>query len=46
MVVGLFASVRYERGHVKLHPGDMFVACTDGITEAIMRRTKNSDASG
>ena len=26
--------MRYERGHVKLHPGDIVVACTDGITEA------------
>src|SRR6202795_4866529 len=34
MVVGLFAGVRYERGHVKLHPGDVVVFCTDGITEA------------
>src|SRR5271163_3842754 len=34
MVVGLFAGVRYERGHVKLHPGDLVVFCTDGITEA------------
>jgi sigma-B regulation protein RsbU (phosphoserine phosphatase) len=34
MVVGLFPGVRYERGHVKLYPGDVVVACTDGITEA------------
>ena len=34
MVVGLFPSVRFERGHVKLHHGDIVVACTDGITEA------------
>jgi phosphoserine phosphatase RsbU/P len=34
IVVGLFAGMRYERGHVKLHPGDVVVACTDGITEA------------
>ncbi len=34
MVVGLFPGVRYERGHVKLHSGDIVVACTDGITEA------------
>ncbi|MFZ3214856.1 MAG: GAF domain-containing SpoIIE family protein phosphatase [Candidatus Acidiferrales bacterium] len=34
MVVGLFAGMRYERGHVKLFPGDVVVACTDGITEA------------
>jgi len=34
MVVGLFPSVRFERGHVRLHKGDVMVACTDGITEA------------
>jgi phosphoserine phosphatase RsbU/P len=34
MVVGLFPSVRFERGHAKLHKGDIVVACTDGITEA------------
>jgi phosphoserine phosphatase RsbU/P len=34
MVVGLFPGAKYERGHVKLHPGDIVVACTDGITEA------------
>ncbi len=35
MVVGLFPSVKYERGHVTLRPGDIVVACTDGITEAM-----------
>lgn len=35
MVVGLFPSVKYERGHVTLAPGDIVVACTDGITEAM-----------
>jgi phosphoserine phosphatase RsbU/P len=35
MVVGLFPSVKYERGHVTLGPGDTVVACTDGITEAM-----------
>jgi phosphoserine phosphatase RsbU/P len=34
MVVGLFPSVKFERGHVQLNPGDVVVACTDGITEA------------
>ncbi|HUO35908.1 MAG TPA: GAF domain-containing SpoIIE family protein phosphatase [Candidatus Acidoferrum sp.] len=34
MVVGLFPSVRFERGYARLHPGDVVVACTDGITEA------------
>ncbi len=35
MVVGLFPSVKFERGHIRLRPGDIFVACTDGITEAM-----------
>lgn len=34
MVVGLFPSVHFDRGHVRLEPGDIVVACTDGITEA------------
>ena len=34
MVVGLFPSVRFERGYARLQPGDVVVACTDGITEA------------
>ncbi len=35
MVVGLFPSVKFERGHIRLRSGDIFVACTDGITEAM-----------
>jgi phosphoserine phosphatase RsbU/P len=34
MVVGLFPSQPFERGSVRLEPGDVVVACTDGITEA------------
>ncbi|HKS82079.1 MAG TPA: GAF domain-containing SpoIIE family protein phosphatase [Candidatus Acidoferrales bacterium] len=34
MVVGLFPSQLFERGSVQLEPGDIVVACTDGITEA------------
>ncbi len=34
MPIGLFPSVEYERGSVKLHPGDMLLCCTDGIGEA------------
>jgi sigma-B regulation protein RsbU (phosphoserine phosphatase) len=34
MPIGLFASVEYERGSVKLMPGDALVCCTDGIGEA------------
>jgi sigma-B regulation protein RsbU (phosphoserine phosphatase) len=32
-VVGLFPDTEYTRGSCKLQPGDIFVACTDGITE-------------
>lgn len=32
-VVGLFPDSEYSRGSCKLQPGDVFVACTDGITE-------------
>jgi len=35
MVVGLFPSVHYDRGHVRLNTGDIVVSCTDGITEAM-----------
>jgi len=35
MVVGLFPDVAYERGRIHLEPGDIVVACTDGITEAM-----------
>jgi serine phosphatase RsbU (regulator of sigma subunit) len=35
LVVGIFPGVAYERGHVRLQPGDIVVACTDGITEAM-----------
>lgn len=35
MVVGMFPGVHFDRGHVKLETGDIFVACTDGITEAM-----------
>ncbi len=34
MVVGLFPHTEYERGSVKLRPGDVLVCCTDGILEA------------
>jgi len=34
MVVGLFPSQHYERGYVRMEKGDIFVGCTDGITEA------------
>lgn len=33
-VVGLLPGMRYRRGRVTLAPGDLVVACTDGITEA------------
>jgi sigma-B regulation protein RsbU (phosphoserine phosphatase) len=43
MVVGLFPSVHFDRGHVRLGTGDILVACTDGITEAMDR---NDDEFG
>jgi phosphoserine phosphatase RsbU/P len=35
MVVGLLPDARYDCGSVELSPGDLLVACTDGITEAM-----------
>ncbi len=35
MIVGLFPGVEYECGMVELRAGDVLVACTDGITEAM-----------
>ncbi|HEU5450498.1 MAG TPA: GAF domain-containing SpoIIE family protein phosphatase [Terriglobales bacterium] len=32
-VIGLFPEAEYTRGSVKLSPGDVLVACTDGVTE-------------
>jgi sigma-B regulation protein RsbU (phosphoserine phosphatase) len=34
LVVGLFPQAEYERGSVRLEPGDVLVCCTDGILEA------------
>lgn len=34
LVIGLFPHAEYERGSVKLQPGDVLVCCTDGILEA------------
>jgi sigma-B regulation protein RsbU (phosphoserine phosphatase) len=34
MVLGPTPSAKYERGFVRLHPGDLLVLYTDGITEA------------
>lgn len=33
-VIGLFPGLRYKRGFVRLEPGEVIVACTDGITES------------
>jgi len=33
-VVGLFPTAEYERGSAHLHPGDILITSTDGITEA------------
>ena len=34
-VLGLFAEVEYEEAHVDLRSGDLLVAFTDGVTEAL-----------
>jgi len=34
LVVGMWPQVRYRRGCIQLHPGDVVLAFTDGITEA------------
>lgn len=33
MVIGLFDQMQWEAGEVELHPGDLLIAYTDGITE-------------
>jgi sigma-B regulation protein RsbU (phosphoserine phosphatase) len=35
MIVGILPDVEYECGAVAFEPGDLLVACTDGITEAM-----------
>jgi phosphoserine phosphatase RsbU/P len=35
MIVGLLPDIQFESGTVALAPGDLMVACTDGITEAM-----------
>ena len=35
MIVGLLPDIEFECGTVVLAPGDLMVACTDGITEAM-----------
>ena len=35
MIVGLLPGAVFESGEVELFPGDLLVACTDGITEAM-----------
>jgi len=35
MIVGLLPEVEFECATVELEPGDLLVACTDGITEAM-----------
>jgi len=35
MIVGLFPDVKYDCDTVQMRPGDILVACTDGITEAM-----------
>jgi len=33
-VIGLFPEAEFQRGSAHLEPGDILVACTDGVTEA------------
>ena len=40
--LGLFGDARYEEGRIALHPGDVLVACSDGILEAA-RGSGNGD---
>jgi sigma-B regulation protein RsbU (phosphoserine phosphatase) len=35
MIVGLLPDIQFECGTVSLAAGDLLVACTDGITEAM-----------
>ena len=37
MVIGVLPGQTYERGFLRLEQGDVFIACTDGITEAMDR---------
>ncbi|HUJ39708.1 MAG TPA: GAF domain-containing SpoIIE family protein phosphatase [Candidatus Acidoferrales bacterium] len=37
MVIGVLPGQTYERGFLRLEKGDVFIACTDGITEAMNR---------
>jgi len=37
MVIGVIPGQSYERGFLRLEKGDVFIACTDGITEAMNR---------
>jgi len=37
MVIGVIPGQSYERGFHRLEKGDVFIACTDGITEAMDR---------
>jgi sigma-B regulation protein RsbU (phosphoserine phosphatase) len=45
-VVGLFPDVEYERGSTQMHPGDILVLSTDGITEACNVNEDEFEAEG
>jgi sigma-B regulation protein RsbU (phosphoserine phosphatase) len=34
-VLGIFTEVHYEQGQIRLHPYDVLIAFTDGISEAM-----------
>jgi phosphoserine phosphatase RsbU/P len=35
VIIGMFPSAKYEESVVDLHPGDVLIAFTDGVTEAL-----------
>ena len=37
MVIGVIPGQSYERGFLRMEVGDVFIACTDGITESMNR---------
>jgi phosphoserine phosphatase RsbU/P len=45
-VIGLFPDIHYQRGSVRLEPGDILVCCTDGITEACNKKEEEFGIEG
>ncbi len=44
--VGMFSQWTYEEGVVQLEPGDVLIACTDGVTEAVSHRGEDWGVEG